>query len=152
MTQPMQPETEYTYTDPTDAFGHTPTVIPLDASTYDGTIPVVSPSIQVPPDATDPENPIVYVPTADVERVVAAIRTAAGQPTADRGTDLLRRSESYLSALHGSVARHDESVSGLAEVVARLPLRPGVILPGLLVREDPSARGSPPAGRDSTGR
>ncbi|MFJ5294466.1 hypothetical protein [Streptomyces sp. NPDC088348] len=76
MTQPEP----YTYTDPTDAFGHTLTVAPVDASTYDGTIPVVSLGIQVPADATDPENPIVYVPLADVEEVVAAIRAAAGQP------------------------------------------------------------------------
>ncbi|MFE4915853.1 hypothetical protein ACFRCX_30580 [Streptomyces sp. NPDC056652] len=79
-----QPE-PYTYTDPTDPFGHTLTVVHVDADTHDGTtIPVVSLGIQVPEDATDPDNPIVYIPLADAEQVVAAIRTAAGQPH-DRG-------------------------------------------------------------------
>ncbi|MCL7377441.1 hypothetical protein [Streptomyces sp. 35G-GA-8] len=77
-----QPE-PFRYTDPTDPFGHTLTVVHVDASTYNGTIPVVSLGIQVPKDATDPENPLVYIPLADTEQVVAAIRTAAGQP-ADR--------------------------------------------------------------------
>ncbi|MFJ9029780.1 hypothetical protein ACIRQP_14850 [Streptomyces sp. NPDC102274] len=103
MTQPTQPETEYTYTDPTDAFGHTLTVIPLDASTYDGTIPVVSLSIQVPPDATDPENPIVYIPIADVERVVAAIRTAADRAEVVAGDAERCESRSMPNQQHGVV-------------------------------------------------
>lgn len=73
----------YAYVDPTDAFGNTLTVAPVDASTYTGTIPVVSLGITINPDYTDPENPIVYVPLADVEQVIKAIRAAAEQPETD---------------------------------------------------------------------
>lgn len=69
----------YAYTDPTEAFGNTLTVAPVDASTYTDTVPVVSLGITLNPEYTDPENPIVYVPLADVEQVIKAMRAAAGE-------------------------------------------------------------------------
>lgn len=83
MTQTPADTETYRYVDPTDAFGNTLTVVPVDASTYTGTTPVVSLGITLNPEYTDPENPIVYVPLDDVEQVVKAIRTAAGQPETD---------------------------------------------------------------------
>lgn len=90
-----QPETApeswleaFAYTDPTDAFGHTLHVSYVDAQTYDDVVPVVSLAITVPDNATDPENPVVYVPITDVPQVIEAMRHAAGQaPTPyDHGT------------------------------------------------------------------
>lgn len=72
----------FAYTDPTDAFGHTLHISYVDASTYDGDLPVVALGITVPDDATDPDNPVVYVPIADVNRLTAAMLAAAGQAPA----------------------------------------------------------------------
>ncbi|MFD6275810.1 hypothetical protein ACFWFI_09585 [Streptomyces sp. NPDC060209] len=72
----------YRYVDPTEAYGHTLGIAPVTASTYTGTVPVVALGIVLNEEASDPE-PIVYVRLDDVERVVKAIREAAGQPEAD---------------------------------------------------------------------
>lgn len=67
----------WAYADTTDAFGHTLLVRPVEASTYDGTIPVVSLSVRVNGDASDSE-PIVYVRTEDIDQLLEAVRSAAG--------------------------------------------------------------------------
>lgn len=69
----------YSFTDPTDAYGNTLTVMPVEAAVYHGSIPVVSLGVNIHPDYTDPETPIVYIPLGDVEAVVTAIRAAAAQ-------------------------------------------------------------------------
>ncbi|WP_331731865.1 hypothetical protein OG298_45300 (plasmid) [Streptomyces sp. NBC_01005] len=80
----MNDDDMYSYTDPTDAFGNTLTVMPVEAVVYHGEIPVVSLGVNIHPDYTDPETPIVYIPLGDVEEVVAAIRAAAAQATKPR--------------------------------------------------------------------
>ncbi|MFB7312915.1 hypothetical protein [Streptomyces sp. NPDC056192] len=74
----------YSYTDPTDAFGNTLTVMPVEASTYYGNVPVVSLGVNIHPDYTDPDTPIVYVPLDDVEQVITALRAAAAQAATPR--------------------------------------------------------------------
>lgn len=69
----------YTYTDPTDAYGNTLTVMPVEAATYHGSTPVVSLGMNIHPDYTDEDTPIVYVPLNDIEQVITALRTAAAQ-------------------------------------------------------------------------
>lgn len=65
----MNPQPAYT-----DPDGVTLTAAPVDASTYYGTMPVVSLSVQHPDDDPDPA---VYVDVNDIEDVIARLRAAA---------------------------------------------------------------------------
>lgn len=60
--------------DYTDSDGVTLTITPVDASTYYGTMPVVSLSVAHPDGDPDP---VVYIDVTNVEAVIAKIRAAA---------------------------------------------------------------------------
>ncbi|MGW1468501.1 hypothetical protein ACWCPT_29665 [Streptomyces sp. NPDC002308] len=72
----------YSYTDPTDAFANTLTVMPVEAATYHGNIPVVSLGVDIHRESSEPDTPVVYVPVDDIEQVIAALRTAAARAAA----------------------------------------------------------------------
>ncbi|MFE9684138.1 hypothetical protein [Streptomyces sp. NPDC006285] len=72
----------------------------------------------------------VHVQAADVPAVAAGILRAAGEQFAADHTALLRRAASYLSALHGSVARHDNLAANYGCAGCQLRDQIGVALAG----------------------
>lgn len=60
-------------------------------------------------------------------------------PTADTAAALLRDTERYLSALHGSVARHDNLAANLGCAGCELRARIARVLPTLTAEGEESA-------------
>lgn len=68
------------YADTTDPHGATLTISRVEASTYDGPVPIVALAIESDV-SCDEDDAIVYVRLEDVERVIGMIRAAAdGRP------------------------------------------------------------------------
>lgn len=70
-------QTTAEYVDTTDPHGATLHIGRVDASTYDGTVPVVALAIESTVSCGEDDN-IVYVRLEDVDRVIAMLRAAAG--------------------------------------------------------------------------